>query len=299
MSKLPVITPTFRPVSTPLAFHIPPTILSDFRQFTYTDVPNTNFTFEVIQDWYATSEEGYEKQYIRAEMYPINWKSKMGNSDQSMNFKTSYDVRLRKGDILIREDGQIFIINWKIQEYINAQNSQINIANLPLTIYRHVEETLSSTGYLATPAFNAVIVPEIPAIWKIYIGRPDYQVIVNTPGIAPSDISEVFVQYNSHTANIRIDDLFRVEQYEYRVVEVQYSELDYDREYGLIYLQAKRNAGAETEQALIAYVAPVVEDPDEEDPPPEDPPVEGPPVEDPPVEDPPPEETPPEETPPP
>ena len=251
MLTTPPVIPAFRPSATALGFHIPPTVLSDFHQFTYTDVPNANYTFQVISDWYIKDDPGYVPIYIRGEMYPINWKSKMGNSDQSMNFKCSYEHQIRKGDFLLREDGQIYIVNWRTQEYINAQNSQINIANLPLEIYRRVEEVIDSNGALVTAARNAIIVPEIPAIWKIYIGRPEYQVTMNVPGIAPSDISEVYVQYNAKTKDIRIDDLFRVEQYEYRIMDVQYSELDYDREFGLLYLQAKRNAGGETPAPAI------------------------------------------------
>lgn len=248
--SMPVVVNPFTPRGTELNFYIPPTVLSDFQKFTHTDVPNTNFTFEILSDWYAKDLPDYEPRYIRGEMYPINWKSKMGNSDQSMNFKAGYEQRLRKGDILLREDGEIFIINWRIQEYINAQNSQINISNLPLEVYRNVPKEMDSMGYVTAPARKVIIAPTIPTIWKVYIGRPEYQVLASMPGIVSTDIIEIYVQYNSYTKNIRIDDLFKVEQYEYRVVEVQYSELDYHREYGLIYLQGKRNAGGET--AIVA-----------------------------------------------
>lgn len=249
-STPPVITPAFLPTGTEFNFYIPPTILSDFHKFTYTDVPNTNFTFQVLQDWYLKDVPGAPKTYIRGEMYPINWKSKMGNSDQSMNFKTSYEHKLRKGDILLREDGEIFIINWRIQEYINAQNSQINISNLPLEVYRNVDEKLDNAGYVLEPAKQVIIAPTIPSIWKVYIGRPEYQIVANVPGVIATDIVEIYVQYNNRTKDIRIDDLFKIEHYEYRVVEVQYSELDYYRQYGLIYLQGKRNAGGETAHVL-------------------------------------------------
>ncbi|MBQ6949091.1 MAG: transporter substrate-binding domain-containing protein, partial [Firmicutes bacterium] len=34
---------------------------------------------------------------------PIDWKSKIGNSDMSTNFKTSYETLIQKGDYVIRE----------------------------------------------------------------------------------------------------------------------------------------------------------------------------------------------------
>ena len=59
--------------------------------------------------------EDYEPIRLRALYFSINWKSKIGNSDANSNFKTSYDVRIRKGDIVIREDGRIFMLNWTVQ----------------------------------------------------------------------------------------------------------------------------------------------------------------------------------------
>ena len=241
----PVIAP-FSPTETMFNFYIPPTILSDFHKFTHTDAPHANYTFEVLQDWYAKDKPDYEPVYLRGEIYPINWKSKIGNSDQSMNFRTSYEVPIRKGDILLRDDGQIFIVNWRTQEYINNQNAQINIANLPLRVYRMVDEVIDDDARVIEPAGEKTIVDTIPSIWKIYVGRPEYQVTMNMPGIVATDITEVYVQYNDQTKNIRINDLFRIEQYEYRVLEVQYSELDYDRTFGLLHIQAKRAAGGET-----------------------------------------------------
>lgn len=68
--------------------------------------------------------EGYDPVLIRAEYFPINWKSKIGNSDANSNFKTDYSVIIYKGDILIREDGNVYIANWKVQNNPNNQTTQ-------------------------------------------------------------------------------------------------------------------------------------------------------------------------------
>ena len=67
-------------------FRPPPTIESDFRRLLSHDVPHVNFTFELVRDWYQINGEDYEPIYIRAQQTPIDWKSKIGNSDMSTNF---------------------------------------------------------------------------------------------------------------------------------------------------------------------------------------------------------------------
>lgn len=44
---------------------------------------------------------------IRATYFPVDWKSKVGNSDASANFKTDWHNMIRKGDIVVRESGEI------------------------------------------------------------------------------------------------------------------------------------------------------------------------------------------------
>lgn len=72
-------------------FRPPPTLEDDFRRLLNHDIPHTNYTFELIHDWYDSLQEGYEPIFVRAQQTPIEWKSKIGNSDMSTNFKTTYD----------------------------------------------------------------------------------------------------------------------------------------------------------------------------------------------------------------
>ena len=84
--------------------------------------------------------------------FSINWKSKIGNSDANSNFKASYDVRIRKGDIVIREDGRIFMLNWTVQDMPNNQSTQAIVCNAMLSFTRHVDETVDERGYLIEEA---------------------------------------------------------------------------------------------------------------------------------------------------
>ena len=123
---------------------------------------HANYTFELIRDWYAKDAEGYEPIYLRALYFSINWKSKIGNSDANSNFKTSYDVRIRKGDIVIREDGRIFMLNWQVQDMPNNQTTQAIVCNAMLTFTRTIPEEVDSRGMLVREAYDDEIAPSIP-----------------------------------------------------------------------------------------------------------------------------------------
>ena len=95
-------------------FREPETMLSDFRNNLMEDKPFVNYTYELVHDWYARQRFGYEKVFVRAQQTPIDWKSKIGNSDLSTNFKTTHETKIYKGDIVIREDGIISMLTWNV-----------------------------------------------------------------------------------------------------------------------------------------------------------------------------------------
>ena len=135
-----------------MKFYIPLTLEQDFIDWLKTDVPNINYDFELVRDWYARSQTGYAPVSLRAMLFSIEWKSKVGNSDASSNFKTSYEVPIRKGDIVIREDGSIFMLNWTVQRHPNNQSTQAVDCNASLEFTRHVDETLDEKVTLLVAA---------------------------------------------------------------------------------------------------------------------------------------------------
>lgn len=117
-------------------------------------------------------------------LFSIEWKSKVGNSDANSNFKTGYGVPIRKGDIVIREDGSIYMLNWSVQRHPNNQSTQAVDCNARLEFTRHVDERVDDRGYLLEEAHEEIIAPELPCVFSEYTGRPDYAASYNTPGIA-------------------------------------------------------------------------------------------------------------------
>ena len=74
-----------------------------------------NYNFELVRNWYERDKESRKSIPLRAMLFSIEWKSKVGNSDANSNFKTDFAVEIRKGDIVVREDGRIYMLNWTVQ----------------------------------------------------------------------------------------------------------------------------------------------------------------------------------------
>lgn len=225
-------------------FYVPPHIQTDFMNYLDTDVPNVNFTFEIVSDWTLRGGIGYTPTYLRAEMYPINWKSNFGNADNTMNFKTDLRVPINKGDIAVREDGQIRQLNWKVEKHVNDQTTQAQECNLMITIERMMDEVVNPlTGMLVVEGGYEAIVSDHPCAAYQYDSRPYYDVHINAPGVAP-DVTTIFqIQWNTGTRNIRIGDEFDWFVDRYRISNIDYGGIDVSGTNGVLKLHARKVAG--------------------------------------------------------
>lgn len=105
---------------------------ADFDAFLMTDVPHVNWWFTRYHDW---TDQQVTSQ-IRGEIFPINWKSKYSGSDTASNFRVSQKTEIQKGDILIREDGEILMLIWNVEDQVNNKKSQVQVCNLMATFTR-------------------------------------------------------------------------------------------------------------------------------------------------------------------
>lgn len=235
-------------------FLIPPTILSDYENYLMTEVPNAVFDFQVLHNWYDKDDESKEPYLLRAEYFPINWKSKVGNSDMNYNFFTDTKQNIYKGDIVIKEDGELLMLNWNIQQYINAKTTQAITCNHKLRITRSFPARADKRGFVYEPAHDEVIVDWIPCVMSEYAGRPDYQISQNSPGIHSDMLTVCDVQYNPSTAKIEIDDVFPYGKYMYKVIHIDQTQVVFvdndimphtesDEIYGIIRLYCRQIAG--------------------------------------------------------
>ena len=232
-------------------FRPPPTLESDFKRLLEHDVPHTNFTFELIHERYTAQEDNYEPVFIRAQQTPIDWKSKIGNSDMSTNFKTSFDHQIFKGDIAVREDGTIYLLNWNVTLHPNNQSSQLVECNDILPFPReHLVATNQygfeiddEPGVELDENGREIIVKEIPASHSEYAGRPEYSVSESYAGVNANNLINIYVQWNCKTKGIRIDDTVEIGSYTYVIQNVYTAEVNIHKTHGCLYLQARREAG--------------------------------------------------------
>ena len=173
----------------------------------------------------------------------MDWKSKVGNSDASANFKTDWLNPIWKGDYIIRDHGEILLLTWDIKEHMNNQATQAQICNLKLTLMRHVQATADARGFIETPAHDETILFEHPATFTPYAGRPDYIATANVPGINADSLMSGQIQFNEQTKRITVNDEFEYGGFTYRLINVDWSEVNYDNTAGIINFNCKRVAG--------------------------------------------------------
>lgn len=181
--------------------------------------------------------------YIRATYFPVDWKSKVGNSDASANFKTDWENPIGKGDIIIRESGELLMLTWDIKEHMNNQATQAQICNLKLTLKRHVQAVADERGFVVTPAHDEDILTDHPATFTPYAGRPDYIASGNVPGINADSLMSGQIQFNEATKRMTINDEFEYGGFTYRITNVDWAEVNYDNTAGIINYNCKRVAG--------------------------------------------------------
>ena len=200
--------------------------------------------------YYAVSEDGsyeldeeYKPEYIRGQQTSIDWKSKIGNSDMSTNFKTDYTHNIEKGDYVIREDGMLYMLNWNITLHANNQATQSTECNAIVDIMREYPPEIDEKGYVLMEGGRRPVAAGLPINHTEYAGRPDYSGASLQAGMHPDHLITVSCQWNKTTRQIRLDDEFVLGDFTYRVINISLAEVQIDKDYGVLVLNAKRVAG--------------------------------------------------------
>jgi len=163
----------------------------------------------------------------------------------STNFRASRKSNIRKGDMVIREDGVISLLTWKTINYPNCYASQTTECNVIISVMRDVPEEVNEDGFLVAHAYKKYIAKDLPCVHSEYAGRPDYLTSTGLPGVHADHLITVQMQWNDHTKNIRINDEFEMSCFTYRVTNISIAEVSIDQTYGVLTINAKRVAGGE------------------------------------------------------
>ena len=232
------------PQGTSKRFKVPRTLAADFRAFLDRDIPNAVMTFELIPDWYAQFESGYEKQYIRGEIYPDSTKSRYENTDNNMNFRADVESGIKKGDMIVEPDGTIYLLDWAVHLESNNAPTRAVRCNTRLTIERDVPPEADEDGYriYGTGGIQK-IVDNLPVNAYRYDGRPEYSAVSGQPGLSPNALSLMIVQYNESTKKITIGDKYIWGIDEYEIVDIDPVGVDITNSFGVLKIQAKKASG--------------------------------------------------------
>lgn len=204
---------------------------------------DTNVYYALSADGSYELTEDYQPEYIRAQQTSIDWKSKIGNSDMSTNFKTDYTHKIEKGDYAIREDGTLFMLNWNITLHANNQATQSTECNAIIDITREFPDETDEKGILISEGGRRPVAAGLPVNHTEYAGRPDYSGASMQAGMHPDHLITVTCQWNPTTRKIRLDDEFILGDFTYRVMNISLAEVNIDHDYGILVLNAKRVAG--------------------------------------------------------
>lgn len=202
-----------------------------------------NVYYELHDDGTYRKTRNYKPEYIRGQQTSIDWKSKIGNSDMSTNFKTDYTHDINKGDYVIREDGILFMLNWNITLHANNQATQSTECNAVVDITREYPPEVDSKGYVIMEGGRRPVAAGLPINHTEYAGRPDYSGASQQAGMHPDHLITVSCQWNKTTRQIRLDDEFVIGDFTYRVMNISLAEVQIDKDYGVLVLNAKRVAG--------------------------------------------------------
>lgn len=224
-------------------FFVPKTLASDFDRFLENDIPNTVMDFVLLKNWYAQFEEDYEVITIRGEIYPDSTKSRYENTDHFMNFRTSLTSGIKKGDMIINPTGDIYVLDWEVEEQSNNAPSRALRCNMKISVTRNGGDVTDDMGYLIEEAGEHIIVDSLPCNAYRYDGRPEYSSVSGNPGTIPNALTILTCQFNEQTKNIRIDDKFIWGNDTYIIVDINLNGMNLDGTYGTLKLQTRKAPG--------------------------------------------------------
>lgn len=233
------------PQGTSKRFRVPKTLAADFDRFLENDIPNTVMDLELLSNWYDQFDNNYEPKYIRGEVYPDSTKSRYENTDNIMNLRCSVSSGIRKGDMVIEPDNEVYILDWNVHLESNNAPSRMLRCNMMLNIERFVEAEVDDLGYVrpGSKSGNIVIVDRLPCNAYRYDGRPEDVTVSGTPGQTVNALTIFTVQYNHKTKNIQVDDTFDWGNETYYIVDINRVGVNIFDNYGTLKIHARKKPG--------------------------------------------------------
>lgn len=227
------------PAESSARFYVPNTLASDFTKFLQNDIPGAVGDFTLIPNWY----EQNDVSVIRGEIYPDSTKSRYSNTDNNLNFRADINSGIKKGDMIVGDDGTIYLLDWDVPPEPNNRMSRALRCNCRLTFNRYFAEEVDELGMLVNEGGMRSVADEIPCNAYRHDGRLEFSTNSSMPGLMPNAVTLLSVQLNPHTERIQADDEFVWGKETYVIADVNYAGVSINGAYGVIQLQAKKKAG--------------------------------------------------------
>ncbi|MGE5438086.1 MAG: hypothetical protein ACM3O3_12810 [Syntrophothermus sp.] len=176
---------------------------------------------------------------IKVNINSLDFKSNMkGISDTNFAIQVSLSSGIHKGDYLTDEANNTYLINWFPATFINCLESQIQLCSITLDIERFHNITYDSDGNSSTPNYYETIVNDIKGYYSRF-GMGLYDTNSGQIGIPATQKIIVGIQYNATTALVQISDEFTLNDTQFVITDIDYSQIDSATTYGILTLQAQ------------------------------------------------------------
>lgn len=169
----------------------------------------------------------------------LDFKSNMkGLSDNTVSIKYSRDCIVKKGDLIVDEDSNTYIVSWKPFKEINCYSAQAQLCTDQFTFERWIDVVLDADGNSATPAQYESIAVDVDG-FIARINSKYYESNQGQVGIFASQRVGIGIQYNDTTRLIKIEDEFSFGGKQYLITDIDLTQLNTGRSDGIIFVFAE------------------------------------------------------------
>ena len=217
-------------------FYIPPTLSQDFEEML--NIPGFGTQVTINPNLSATPIQTIVQ--LSNPKFKTNYQNITDNS-LILRFKLLDDIR--KGDYLVTKDKVTYLITWQPFKDINSYKSQCQLCNTSLDFEVWEDSVLDNdTGEVTTSAGYSSVAENI----KCFTVKNSMGVFgsgVGEIGIVPQGRLLIGTQFNNETVKIKVGNEFSYHGVQYKITNLDYSQLEDDQENGCLVLYTEQLEG--------------------------------------------------------
>lgn len=187
---------------------------------------------EIGKDIYYCKDIGAEEPewiHERAEITPIQYKSKQYGSDNNLKARFRKGSDISKGDVAMFND-RYYLMTWRTHGVVpDSEPTNMEMCNVMATIKRPSRGVVDPmTGsYVVAPGGYETIVPDFPAIFMVN-GNYELRHKNSQAGLFQDNRTKLTAQANPLTDEVKRGDIFEYHDEVYIIRDINLTELDTD-----------------------------------------------------------------------